>query len=124
MKPSASKRLAPEQAACLRSLRDHLAGSDFSARGEWIAGIDRVLACGTTHVLGRIMRKPAAHFRYCAGHGAQKALIAATPPGGVLEAQSWPHAQSIRAVAKTLGRRAQVRSVKRGQPKRLVTLID
>jgi len=104
----------------LKNLRHYLAHSDFTDRAIWIAAIGRALGCVTTEdaALARLLPK-----RPYAGHGAHKTLIAATPPGGVLKARNYAHAQTLRNTAKLLGRRVQVRQATPGSIARNVTLL-
>ena len=107
----------------LESLHDYLAHSDFTDSEKWVVAIDRALGRDITvcNTLGHILRPR--KYRHCAGHGAQKALVAATPIGGVLKARNYAHAQTLRNTAKLLGRRVQVRQATPGSAERNVTLL-
>jgi len=118
--------LTTDERASLESLRDFLADSDYADRGYWLGAIDRALGRFTAEetALERMLHPRPRKYRYCESHGAQKALVAATPPGGVLKARNYDHAQVLRSAARHLGRRVSVRQVTPGKPERHVTLLD
>lgn len=114
--------LSPDEIIDLESLRDYLAPSDYTDRARWLAAIDRALGRDpVSNALGQILRPR--KYRHGVGHGALKALVAATPPGGVLAASNYARAQCLRNAATHLGRRVKVRQAVPGKPKRNVTLL-
>jgi len=102
--------------------REFFAASEYTDREFWIGVCDRALGRDPAYdALGHILRPR--RYRYCEGHGAQKALVAKTPVGCALPARNYDHAQCLRGAAKSLGRRASVRQVAPNKPERLVTLL-
>ena len=114
-----------DERASLESLRSYLADSDYADRWYWLGAIDCALGLAAVgdNAPASLLLKPR-KYRHCAGHGAQKTLVAATPIGGVLPARNYAHAQTLRNTAKLLGRRVQVRQATPGSIARNVTLLD
>jgi len=117
-----STPLTSEMRGAFERFRDYMTGSDFIDREFWIGVCDRALGRDPAYdALGHILRPR--RYRYCEGHGAQKALVAKTPAGCSLPARNYDHAQCLRSAAKKLGRRVKVRQAAPNKPERLVTFL-
>ena len=96
----------------LQDMREWIVSENFTDGPEKIAALDTIISR---------LRRGRRQNRPC---GQLKALVAATPPGGVLQALDNSHAACLRAVARAMKRHARVARVTPGKPTRTVTLLD
>jgi hypothetical protein len=108
--------------ASLESLREYIGKIPQISGHEadvWSADINRAI-----RALMRDLHKPRRRYRYCTHWGEIKALVAATPAGGTITVQDVNHANCVRVVARSLSRHVKASQITKGQPERLVTLLD